>query len=132
MIALDTNVLVRYLTQDDPIQSRKATKLIENNCTKKNPAHITLIVLCELVWVLARAYDYDKLVIIKVLEQILLTIELDVENEDVTRRALDAFRDGKADFSDYVITYLNQAVGCEFTYSFDKQLVKHKLVKMPS
>ena len=60
MIGLDTNVLVRYLTQDDPQQSARANNLIETQCTKNEPGWIALIVLCELVWVLRGAYNYKK------------------------------------------------------------------------
>ena len=52
MIGLDTNVLVRYLIQDDPAQALLATKLIEENCSKHSPGRLSLVVLCELVWVL--------------------------------------------------------------------------------
>ena len=60
MIGLDTNVLVRYITQDDSRQSEVANHLIETRCSRSNPGHIGQIVLCELVWVLRRAYGYDK------------------------------------------------------------------------
>lgn len=60
MIGLDTNVLVRYITQDDPQQAEQATRLIETRCAGADPGCIAQIVLCELVWVLSRAYGYSK------------------------------------------------------------------------
>lgn len=131
MIGLDTNVLVRYLTQDDPEQSERANRLIETYCTRKTPGRVAMIVLCELVWVLRGAYHYDKPLVVEVLDQILATADLEVENEEVAGQALSAYRDGPADFSDYVITYANCAAGCEVTYSFDRKLAKQDGVFEP-
>ncbi len=60
MTGIDTNVLVRYIVQDDPAQSALATTFIEKNCTAKKPGFINLIVLCELTWVLKRAYRAER------------------------------------------------------------------------
>ncbi len=66
MIGLDTNVLVRYLSQDDPEQARITTEYIENNCNKNQPAFINHIVLCETIWVLQRAYKVNKTLIVPI------------------------------------------------------------------
>ncbi len=131
MIGLDTNVLVRYLTQDDPEQSLRANRLIESSCTRKEPGRISLIVLCELVWVLRGAYGYQKSLVTNALEQILFSRELEVENAHIASSALSAYKKGPADFADYVIVFCNRSSGCELTYSFDKKLVKHRLVRRP-
>jgi predicted nucleic-acid-binding protein len=131
MIGLDTNVLVRYLTQDDPEQSLRANRLIESCCTRKEPGRISLIVLCELVWVLRGAYGYQKSLVTNALEQILFSRELEVENAPIAASALSAYRKGSADFADYVIVFCNRSSGCELTYSFDKKLGKHRLVRIP-
>lgn len=122
MIGLDTNVLVRYLTQDDPGQSARASHLIETQCTRASPGRIAIVVLCELVWVLRGAYRYEKPLIVAALEQILATAELEIESEDTARQALFAYRCGSADFADYVIFVSNRARGCQVTYSFDRAL----------
>lgn len=122
MVGLDTNILVRYITQDDPAQASKATRLIETSCTAGNPGRLAHIVLCELVWVLRRAYGYSKPQVVAVLDQILVTADLSVENEEIAFQALDAYRDGSAGFSDYLLALSNRAAGCETTYSFDKRL----------
>jgi len=131
MIGLDTNVLVRYLTQDDPEQSARASHLIETRCTRHEPGRISLVVLCELTWVLEGAYEYGKKLVVQVLEHILASRELSVENEDIARSALAAFRRGRADFADYVIVFSNRSAGCETTYSFDSDLVRHDFVHLP-
>lgn len=131
MIGLDTNVLVRYLTQDDPEQASRAGQLIETYCTKDDPGFVSLIVLCELVWVLRGAYGYEKELVIAVLEQILTTSELRVEAEHTARSSLTAYRRGSADFADYVILFSNRAQGCEITYSFDQRLARNDHARSP-
>lgn len=73
MIGLDTNILVRYIVEDDPQQAALANELIDKQCTTKNPAFINLIVLSELVWVLTRAYSCNRSQISEILQNILLT-----------------------------------------------------------
>ena len=131
MIGLDTNVLVRYLTQDDPDQAARAGQVIETWCTKDEPGLVSLVVLCELVWVLRGAYGYEKKIIIEVLEQIMAVNELQVEAEDIARSSLTAFRRGPADFADYVIVISNRARGSTVTYSFDKKLAEHDYIRIP-
>lgn len=131
MIGLDTNVLVRYLTQDDPDQAARASRLIEGHCTRQTPGRVALVVLCELVWVLRGAYRYEKGLVAEVLAQILATAELQVEGADIADRALSAYRTGSADFSDYVIVHANSMADCEVTYSFDRKLAEHERVRVP-
>lgn len=128
MIGIDTNVLVRYLVQDDPEQSAQSTLLIEQECNLSSPGYLSNIVLCELVWVLTGAYKYDKNLVIEVMEQILVTAELLVENENVVRKAINDYKIGSADFSDYLIVNNNQQSGCSKTYTFDKKLLQHNEV----
>lgn len=128
MIGIDTNVLVRYLVQDDPEQSAQSTLLIEQECNLSSPGYLSNIVLCELVWVLTGAYKYDKNLVIEVMEQILVTTELLVENENVVRKAINDYKIGSADFSDYLIVNNNQQSGCSKTYTFDKKLLQHNEV----
>jgi len=122
MVGIDTNVLIRYIVQDDPIQAKLATRFIEHNCTTDTPGFINWIVLCEVVWVLKRAYGYNKPIIINVLRQILLTAEFNIENSDVMWKALKEFESGQADFSDYIIGNSNLENGCEYTITFDKSV----------
>lgn len=120
MVGLDTNVIIRYITQDDPDQSKIATAFIEQYCTVDNPGYINQIVLCEIVWVLKGAYRYDKKVIIEVLHKLQMAREIIVENADNVRKATEAYTSGNADFSDYLIALSNHQQGCSHTVSFDK------------
>lgn len=120
MIGLDTNVLVRYLVQDDKAQAAAATRLIEGGDTFL----INTIVLCELVWVLESCYGIKRKGIHQVIEKILSTRQLAVENSDLAWKALDDFIHTEADFSDCLLGIINQTQGCKHTVSFDRDTKK--------
>jgi len=92
MIGLDTNILVRYLTQDDPIQSVKARDVIERQLTDENPGFVSIVAMVETVWVLERAYELTTLEIVRAVERILQTDVLVVENEQEVFTALLALK----------------------------------------
>lgn len=129
MIGIDTNVLVRYIVQDDELQAAIATESIEA-CSIGTPGWISAIVLCETVWVLSRAYGYEKTTIQSVLQRIFLASELIVEQQEQGWSALRDFASGDADFSDYLIAHMNQASGCEYTITFDKKASNHRLFRL--
>lgn len=126
MIGIDTNVLVRYITQDDNQQSKRASKLLENTLTQNNCGLISKIVLCELTWVLSHAYTYSKEQIATVIQQILITEELIIEDSENAFHALRYYENGKAGFADYFIAQTHQAMGAEYTVTFDKKALKEK------
>ncbi|MCY4029139.1 MAG: type II toxin-antitoxin system VapC family toxin [Acidobacteria bacterium] len=119
MIGLDTNVLVRYIVQDDPAQAAAVTRLIEDRCTAKSPGYVSVPVLMELVWVLKSAYGHEKATVIPVVRQLLRTAELAVEDRQTVWTALREFEAGTADFADHLIAHRNHARGCTRTYTFD-------------
>lgn len=119
MVGLDTNVLVRYIVQDDPVQAAAAARLIEDRCTVQAPGYVSVPVLMELVWVLTSAYGHERQVVITVLRQILRTAEFLVEDRDTVWAALREFESGVADFADHLIAHCNHARGCSRTYTFD-------------
>lgn len=120
MIGLDTNVLVRHLVQDDPAQSRAATQVITERCTHDEPGFINRIVLCELVWVLESAYGYSKDTIVVVLDKVLRTSQLKIEDTQSAWMAFRMYQKGKADFSDCLLGATNQISGCDTTVTFDR------------
>lgn len=122
MIGLDTNVLVRYIVRDDPKQATVATELIEKRCTPEAPGWINLIVVCELTWVLQRAYGRPREDIAGVLETILTSNELKVESADTVWQALRKFRKGTADIADYLIGGGNAMHDAAPTFTFDKKV----------
>ncbi|TKS62518.1 MAG: hypothetical protein EWM73_02386 [Nitrospira sp.] len=124
MIGLDTNVLVRYLVQDDPGQSRKATQVIAKRCTRDAPGFVNRIVLCELVWVLESAYGYSKDTIVAVLEKLLRTSQLKIEDMQSAWIAFRMYQKGKADFADCLLGTTNRFGGCNETVTFDQAASK--------
>lgn len=124
MIGLDTNVLVRYIVQDDEEQASAATHLIESRCTEQSTGFVSTVVLVELVWVLTASYEYGKALIVAVVRQILRTTEFTVEDGDVVWQALREFETGNADFADCLIAHCNHSRGCATTYSFDRRAAK--------
>ncbi len=123
MIGLDTNVLVRYVTQDDPVQSPKASELIES-LTTLSPGFVSLVSVVELVWVLQSCYQSAKNDIVVVLETLLRTRELTIEHAEVIWQALRRFRANNADFADCLIERCAHAAGCEYTATFDLSAAK--------
>ena len=126
MTGLDTNVLVRYLTQDEPAQAKKATDIIDEAATKGEKLLIHPVVLCELVWVLETAYDYGRSDVITILDRILRTAQFDVSDKETVWTAWSDYRSGKADFADYLIGRSNRRLGATHTVTFDQALKGHK------
>jgi predicted nucleic-acid-binding protein len=127
MTGLDTNVLVRYLTQDDLAQARKANAVIDGAVSSGERLHLDLVVLCELVWVLRGAYEFGKLTVIEALAKILDAAQFSVEDRDLLREALEAYRIGQGDFADYVLGLRNRNAGCSSTATFDRALKRNVL-----
>ncbi len=124
MIGLDSNILVRYLTQDDPIQSAKATEVIERRLTEENPGFISIVAMVETVWVLDRAYDLSAQEIAAAVERMLQTAVLLVENEQEIFTAMIALKKGKGSFANAVIAALGSRAGCSYTLTFDRKALR--------
>jgi predicted nucleic-acid-binding protein len=112
VIGLDTNVLVRYLAQDDPVQSRKATELIERRLCDQNPGFVSVVAMTETVWVLDRAYGLSDEEIVEVIERMLQADVLIVESEQEVFAALTALEEGLGSFADALIGALSAKAGC--------------------
>ena len=129
MIGLDTNVLLRYVVQDDAKQAALATQLIETTLDDDEPGWIASIVLCELVWVLEGPYDYARNAIVATLQRLFEIARFRVEQPAIAWRALDAYKGG-ADFSDAMIALGNEREGCAYTATFDRGAAKLKQVRL--
>jgi len=124
MVGIDTNVLVRYLTQDDPKQSAIATRFIEDRLSAENPGFVSAVTLCEIAWVLAMSYSADRKGIRKTVENLLATKQLVIERAELVWKALRASEGAPADFSDALIGQLAIAHGAEKTVTFDRTAAK--------
>ncbi len=123
MIGLDTNVLVRYLMQDDAKQAAKATRLMES-LTVEVPGFVSIISVVELGWVLTSAYGLTRSQLEQALEALLRTKELVVDRADQVLQALRIFKATKADLADCLIERSAAGAGCEQTMTFDVAAAK--------
>ena len=131
MIGLDSNILVRYLTQDDPIQSPKATEIIERRITEENPGFISIVAMVEIVWVLERAYGLATQEIVRAIERVLQTGVLVVENEQEVFAAMIAAKEGRGSFADAVIAALGARMGCSCTLTFNRKALRLPGFQLP-
>lgn len=121
MVGLDTNVLVRYLAQDDDAQAQLATRIIEGELTEEHPGFISLVTMVETVWVLERVYGLTKQETAAAVERILQADALLVQNEQEVFTAMIALRRGSGSFSDALIGALGEWAGCTATLTFDRK-----------
>ncbi len=121
MIGLDTNVVVRYLAQDDPVQSAKATQIFERRLTEQEPGFISLVTMVETVWVLDRVYGLTAREIAQAVERMLQADTLVVQNEQEVFIAVVALKSGRGSFADALVGALGAWAGCNSTLTFDKK-----------
>jgi len=127
VIGLDTNVLVRYIMQDDAKQSAKATRLIEAlsaSGTRSGSGFVSLVSVVELVWVLSSCYDLRREQLVKALDALLRAKQLVVDQADQVVRAVRTFGAGSADFADCLIERTASSAGCDRTMTFDVAAAK--------
>jgi predicted nucleic-acid-binding protein len=125
VIGLDTHVIVRYLAQDDVRQAAVATRLIEGSLSAEARGFVSIVTLAEVVWVMASNYRAARAAVADIVEGLLTAPQLAIEKADIIWRALRAFRESKADFSDAVIVELGRDAGCDKTVTFDREAAAH-------
>ena len=128
MIGLDTNVIVRYLVQDEPDQSSTASAVIDA-LTAEDPGFLSLVTLVELYWVLRRAYRISTARCAELIEGLLNARELRIDQESVVRASL-AARLGGVDFADAVIAELGRVAGCDHTVTFDRRAAQSNQMRL--
>lgn len=126
MIGLDTNVIVRYLTQDDPVQSRKASELIDGRLTEQDPGFVSVVAMVETVWVLDRSYKFTPREISAAVERLLQIDVLIIQNEQEIFTAMTVLKDERGSLADALIAELGRRSGCRRTLTFD-----HKAARLP-
>ncbi|HML18147.1 MAG TPA: type II toxin-antitoxin system VapC family toxin [Bryobacteraceae bacterium] len=122
MRAADTNLLVRYIINDDQKQADAVERFFEDCRASGEPVFIPVLVVCELLWVLERVYGQAKPELIAALEKMADAAFFQFEQEAVIRRCLEHYRSGKASFADYVIGEISREAGCRDTVTFDRAL----------
>jgi len=123
LIGLDTNILVRFLTADDPEHSPRAHAFLHAAGERQEPLFVNVVVLCELAWSLrGKAYGYTRTDIANALDGFLNVGAFQIQHRDQVKAAVLDYRQGKADFADYLIGHLNSRAGCQSTVTFDQAL----------
>jgi predicted nucleic-acid-binding protein len=124
VIGIDTNVLVRYLAQDDPHQSAVATQLFEHRLSAAHPGFISIVAITETAWVLGRAYRLGGQDIAAAIERVLQADALVVQNEQEVFTSMIALKEGRGSFADALIGALGAAAGCSCTVTFDRKALR--------
>jgi predicted nucleic-acid-binding protein len=124
MIGLDTNVLLRYLVQDDPRHSPRATEIIEQRLTDQQPGFVSLVCILEVVWVLRGLFKRSRQQIANDIEMLLAADTLEVQNEQEVYYAVVSLRNGIGTFEDALIGSLGVRRGCSATLTFDEDAAK--------
>jgi predicted nucleic-acid-binding protein len=124
MVGLDTNVILRYLLQDDPKQTRLANRIIEQVLSDRNPGLISLVTILEIVWVLRSLLKQTPTEIATHLEHLLAADSFEVQNEQQVFKAAFALKRGTGEFEDALIGALNAWTGCPHTLTFDKSALR--------
>ena len=124
MIGIDTNVLVRYFTLDDPLQGRLAQRFINEQLVSHGAGFISLVVLAELAWVLRSHYKATRLELIQIVEQLLAHDHLEIQETNAVWLALDEYDQSGVDFADALIAALGVQHGCQQTVTFDAKATR--------
>ena len=120
MTGLDTNILLRYFAQDDPVHSAIATRIIERQLSPEHPGFISLVTLAEVVWTLTSKYGLSRSETARIVEVLISAPNLAVQNEQEVAIAMSALYDGEA-FADALIAALGTWAGCTSTLTFDRK-----------
>lgn len=124
MKALDTNVLVRFLVQDDEIQALAATKLLSGAEAEKQPLFISNAVVLELMWVLRSVYAVPRQAILASLNDLLSMSALHFQDQLIIRDFVNSAKDNTYDLADLLISNIARGKGCNTTITFDKKASK--------
>jgi predicted nucleic-acid-binding protein len=120
VIGVDTNVLLRYILDDDGRQSPRATRFLEDEARLADPVLLNAVLLVELVWTLGRKEGFGKRDILEILDELADSRRIVFLDSKPIEAAIEAWRGGGADFADYLIAALNDAAGARTTVTFDK------------
>lgn len=119
MIGLDTNIIVRFLTHDDPLQTPIAIDIVTNRLSEDEPGFVSVVVLAEVAWVLNRVYRFNMRKVGEALRAFAQISFIRLQSEGEAIAAIDAAEQDGADLADALIAALGQAEGCDITLTFD-------------
>ncbi len=120
MIGLDTNVLLRAITADDPAAARRARQIL-GRLNEGAAGRVNGVVLAELAWTLRARYGYERSEIADIVEGLMSSPAIEVSDRDAVSAAITRSRDDALDFADALIGELNRVAGCDTTLTFDRK-----------
>jgi predicted nucleic-acid-binding protein len=129
MIGIDSNILLRYLLDDDPVWSARATRFVEEELTVEEPGYVNLVTLAEIIWTLRSSPRFDREKLATVIDGLLSFDKLVVAEADAVSRAVQKFRDGGAGLADFLIAELNAAAGASPTVTIDRKASQNAAFK---
>jgi predicted nucleic-acid-binding protein len=124
VVSLDTNVLIRFIVQDDVVQFRLAAQLVHQAKASGQRAVVTMLVVLECEWVLRSAYHYSKIQILSALGTLRTAGEVSIEDHPVLENALELWEQSTANFANCLILAHSRALGCSTMVTFDKRASK--------
>lgn len=126
MIGVDTNILVRYVLDDDPVWSPAAAAFIDETLSSDNVGFVNVVTLAEFAWTLRREASFNRETLALVIESFLQSDKIVLGHADIVQKALIRFKTGNAGFADYLISELNAASGAEPTMTIDKRAARNE------
>ena len=124
MIAVDTNVIVRFLVRDDAEQAEAVYRRLKEAEAARETLFVPLLVLLETIWVLESAYGKSRLQVLESIEDLRRMTVFDFERDEVIERVLSDGSTSKGDLADLLVAHAAQASGCESGITFDKDAAK--------
>jgi predicted nucleic-acid-binding protein len=122
MIAVDTNVMVRLMVEDDVAQVRHARQLLDEAAERDESVLVDDIVLCELEWVLESAYKVPRERILSAIQAVVGDDRFCFEDAFRVAAAMKQYQRGRGDLSDYLLGIRARGVGAGTTFTFDRGL----------
>ena len=124
MLGLDTNVILRLLLADDPVQKKRASKTIARAKATGRPVMLALAVVLELEWVLRSSARMDKAQVLAIFRLLLESYDVQIENEKVLEQAVHTYQNASADFGECLFLAQYQRMGCQTMLTFDAKAAR--------
>jgi predicted nucleic-acid-binding protein len=127
MRGLDTNVLLRFFIADNPVQAEAVKRSFKETQARGERLFISTVVLCEALWTLrGKPYKFNRVSLALMVETLLRNALFEIQDRDLVQKALQDYRNGRADFADYLLGWENREAGCRDTLTFDGPLSRHE------
>lgn len=127
MKAIDTNILIRFLTGDDELQAKKVYSIFKTAESEKKELFVPLLVVLEMIWVLESVYEVSRIEILDSIRDLLLMPVLKFDQQATLQQWIHSAQGNTFDLSDLLIAHSAKINGCEVVLTFDKNAAKFKL-----